>query len=964
MRGIKEILSNDASTRLATNDSGAKTGSPVSDLVQGTASLAVLYYILFSDLYRFPERWQGRVPRDVLTAAPAFLLWIALLFFVEGTKKTVHATGGFRASIKSALRCYVPYWIICLPLTVVGYLFFNVNHGSPIYSPMFERPTFLNISRALAALTNNVHEGAWLVSCLAICAFFSSMGETAKQEKGERRGLIWLAAGVIASTVLYLLIMPFHYHKAVFRVGAVWGACCYMAGRLLGGRPVVQSALHGGPDGRSVTGRAVEAVLAPVRFIGRNWVAFWLLQFFVAWYFYNVPVSVYTAIPSMRLAYIVILVICTTLLYAAEWGWSRFVGMWRRSRLTALAILLMLAVPLLLQYAIEASVIYGSFARRAARQWPYYTLVCALAIMCVIAILRALVGRWHIAGTIAALLFTLLGVANYYTMKYHGTLLMAEDLRNFGTAANVIRGYDLSIDADCGRVLLLGGAAVLCCVLCALIDRKARTISTSGQNLAGRAICLLVAAGIGYLLYFAPKPIIDKNKNTWSWLETYADIGYISGTVESTIASSGSVIQRPADYSDERIARLVDEARADQGAASTSIAQDEDYPDIIMILNETYYDLDRYIDITADTDYMRCYHAMDNAVKGYVMTPFAAGNTNSTEFEMLTANSMTLVNTNSPFNRVDFTDQLALPNYLEQLGYATIAAHPHFAQNYMRSLRWSQMGFDRCYFLDQFTDLESYGNRGRENMGKATDSSAFRNLARFYNDMPEDKPRFAFLLTIQNHGGWDLNPPEQDLVHCTIGTDDAATVNMINEYTSCISLTDEMIGEMQRYFSKLYEDSGRRVVVCMAGDHSPSFISDLADLCKWTDESLAKRMARSTPYFIWANYPLDPEALDLVGSDDMDMTCLMPTVLKVAGVPMSYYYRQNLKLCRDIAAFTYVQSNYRDEEYEASFCDREGEIHGIEEQTPVAERLRDYYAMEYNLINRGVKREKALFDPY
>ena len=31
------------------------------DILRGIASIAVLYYVLFSDIYRFPEQWQSAV---------------------------------------------------------------------------------------------------------------------------------------------------------------------------------------------------------------------------------------------------------------------------------------------------------------------------------------------------------------------------------------------------------------------------------------------------------------------------------------------------------------------------------------------------------------------------------------------------------------------------------------------------------------------------------------------------------------------------------------------------------------------------------------------------------------------------------------------------------------------------------------------------------------------------------------
>ena len=56
------------------------------------------------------------------------------------------------------------------------------------------------------------------------------------------------------------------------------------------------------------------------------------------------------------------------------------------------------------------------------------------------------------------LLMALLGVANHFTMKYHGALLTVEDIQNLKTVSGVIGAYDLSVDAIAGRILLLAAA--------------------------------------------------------------------------------------------------------------------------------------------------------------------------------------------------------------------------------------------------------------------------------------------------------------------------------------------------------------------------------------------------------------------------------------------------------------------------------------------------------------------------
>lgn len=53
-----------------------------------------------------------------------------------------------------------------------------------------------------------------------------------------------------------------------------------------------------------------------------------------------------------------------------------------------------------------------------------------------------------------------------------------------------------------------------------------------------------------------------------------------------------------------------------------------------------------------------------------------------------------------------------------------------------------------------------------------------------YEAMPEDKPRFSFLVSIQSHGDYDMNDASLDIVHAA--TDYGDYDALMDEYLSCI----------------------------------------------------------------------------------------------------------------------------------------------------------------------------------
>ena len=95
----------------------------------------------------------------------------------------------------------------------------------------------------------------------------------------------------------------------------------------------------------------------------------------------------------------------------------------------------------------------------------------------------------------------------------------------------------------------------------------------------------------------------------------------------------------------------------------------------------------------------------------------------------------------------------------------------------------------------------------------------------------------------------------------------------------------------------------------------------------------------------------------------MDLCCFMPTVLKLAGVPLSYYYRHILDMNREVAVYTNVGSESAEETDRIAFYDRQGALRYVDEPDPVAQRVRDYLYMEYNLNGGEGGLEPALFLP-
>lgn len=206
--------------------------------------------------------------------------------------------------------------------------------------------------------------------------------------------------------------------------------------------------------------------------------------------------------------------------------------------------------------------------------------------------------------------------------------------------------------------------------------------------------------------------------------------------------------------------------------------------------------------------------------------------------------------------------------------------------------------------------------------------------------MPENTPRFAYLLTIQNHGGWDSNPPEADTVHCAgipgLGEHD---MQELNEYCSSIRLTDEFIGALTDYFGSV----DRKVVICMVGDHAPSLINLLPD------DAQNPLIKRQTPYFIWTNYETENPLPD---NHNVDLCALLPYTLRLAGLPLNPFYENILRVSESVHGFTKL-SVVTEAGAEPAYISTDGELLPISSDTEEGRLLRNYFDSEYQLLSRG-----------
>lgn len=464
----------------------------------------------------------------------------------------------------------------------------------------------------------------------------------------------------------------------------------------------------------------------------------------------------------------------------------------------------------------------------------------------------------------------------YYVNILHGTPFTFSDIKNISTAYSVLGAYKDIIFRFRPVMLIWIVSLILCLIVVRIL------YSMDVWIVKPKDVLIDIALSLGSIFFFiysliriTPLGIVE-----WSIIWSISTYGYVPCLVTCGISELNPVIE-PVNYSVSKVVSIeskynsyVNEAAETNGAS----------PDIILILNETFYDIELVMDLELSDDPLYNIHSMDNIITGYAVVPSIGGGTNRSEYELLTSNSLALLQPNStPFYSLNLANANSVISVLEEAGYQTLGSHNSDGANYNRSVGYNNLGFDVIKFVQDFDNLEGIGNRVFY-----TDESTYQNLYRWYSEMHEG-PRFMYLLTLQNHGDWNHNDSNQNIIK--VSGDYGEYTEQLDEYETCIHYSDEAFVNCVNFFSQVDRD----VIVVMVGDHCPHILPEIMnDYYDKYDSDNYELDLRSTPFVIWSN---NSELLDYsLDNSKMSLNYLMPTVLNMAGINSSSYYDWMMEL--------------------------------------------------------------------
>lgn len=506
---------------------------------------------------------------------------------------------------------------------------------------------------------------------------------------------------------------------------------------------------------------------------------------------------------------------------------------------------------------------------------------------------------------VSLLLSYILGAANYFVLSFRGTPILPTDIASVTTAMNVAENYTYSLNsAFFTNALVL----LFVCILFCRINR------TEKMNLKRRAFSLATVVALVCCV-----GAVIKQETFLSSYNVKADIwnqkrGYSRDGAFASFCLNVKYLhaEKPDGYSVDKVKEIAEtyiwneketasingmSSRKESSSKKTTKTSSQN-PNIIMIMNEAFSDLEVIGDIETNQDYMPFIHSLEeDTIKGNLYVSIFGSGTCNSEFEVLTGNSMAFL----PSGSIGYTQFVkdAMPNLVQTLlaqNYTgNIALHPYLADGWNRETVYPYFGFEQFLSQDDFENPEMIRKY-------ISDSENYKKIIDLYEENREtetENPFFLFTVTMQNHGGFSKDYGNFDK-QIEI-TDEAMKDDQAEQYLSLIKESDDAFKELVEYF----EDQDEPTMIVMFGDHQPSVHDEFyeklygKDLDDLTLEEMQNKY--QTPFIIWANYDIEEAEMEALSAN-----YLASYVLEVAGLEMTPYQRYLYDLSKKIPVINAV----------------------------------------------------------
>ena len=529
-----------------------------------------------------------------------------------------------------------------------------------------------------------------------------------------------------------------------------------------------------------------------------------------------------------------------------------------------------------------------------AADYPGHLATTALLWAVPVAVLGALTGRLWLAALPVGAVGLILALVDYFKNAINGTPLELSDFGLAGAAGNVA---GLAGDLTPPEDFYLAAAALGFCVLVLLLTGRLTALEGAGRGRTG----LLSLTLAGVLLTGTG----TRTVGGWLGVDFYtrmdpAENHSLHGLTLSLWRDAFPQPKTPPEgYDQDYMLEVL--ARIDQLLEPRE--EPEEKPNVLFILSESFYDLQRLPVLQYEGDPLENFHALEaESVSGAFHSHYLGYGTGYIEMSMLYGiNSLDLPpGTNICFQDSEVYERFdALAEQITRSGdYNAEMLHAYDNTLYNRTVTYPLLGFNKLYFSDDIQQMGIDRPGGAYGGFYMRDGYFFQGMLERMKAVNESGKRaFLFGITMENHQPFE---PEKFNYQCQIplvAPDfTPAQRDIIRVMLEGVTRADQALGELTDYL----RTCGEPTIVVFFGDHRPNLfmpggdtVYTLLGLCpendtqSWTPEQINDLY--STDYLIWAN---DPALLDgLAGTRrDSSITALGPQLLELMGTPVSRYW--------------------------------------------------------------------------
>lgn len=535
-------------------------------------------------------------------------------------------------------------------------------------------------------------------------------------------------------------------------------------------------------------------------------------------------------------------------------------------------------------------------------------------------------GKIKFGLVVTSLLTGIVGIINHFITAFRGTPLVPWDLFSLNVALTVLPTFKFTVTKQA-----IFGFILFIITLIILAKVKLQTFRNGKIKKIYRVISCLGIITFVICFYFTNMiSWFDLNEN-WDPKEEYHNNGLVASIFKQ---SRNLIIKEPDGYDVESLTNLAKTIEV----PIVENKEDEEMPNIIVIMNESFADLTVVGDFKTNTEYLSYFKSLkENTIKGNLHVSIFGATTPNSEWEVLTSNSMAFVPKRTvPYQQYVLRKSYSLASIFKELDYSTTAIHCYYPQGYNRNLAYPRLGFDKFYSMYELKDLTYI----RE---YPDDSSTYKNIIDIYENKGDQK-MFNFTLTMQNHGSYT-----DESFESTVIAEDGQYPKL-NQYLSLIKIADESLKELLTYF----ENQEEHTIIVMFGDHQPYIEDEFYNIMlsqKYEDITSKEAVENKyiTPFMIWANYDIDEEKY--AGVTDISTNYLSSLILDVANIQKTPYLHFLDQLREEIPIIT---GN--------GYMDKKGNYHDFSEETEYTKLIDEYHYLQFNNMFDNSNKLTSLFE--